>query len=75
MEWLGFVQIIAVPVVAYVIWQMAAIKRDLEVHKLHVAERYMSKDDAEKTETKIYAILDRMNMKLDRIIERTKELT
>jgi predicted nucleotide-binding protein (sugar kinase/HSP70/actin superfamily) len=70
MEWTLFVQVVAIPIVGWLVYMVTKTKTDLTDHKIHVAENYVLKEDAEKAETKIYDMLKTVNGKLDRLIER-----
>jgi hypothetical protein len=73
MEWSLFIEIIAVPIVGYLMYKISNLQKELEDHKLNVAEHYMTKEDSEKAENKIYNILNKMNDKLDRLIQKANE--
>lgn len=72
MEWTWFIEIIAVPVIGWLVYMVSKTKADLSDHKLHVAEKYVQKEDAEKAENKIYDMLKTLNAKLDTLLMKEK---
>jgi len=73
MEWFTFIEIIAVPIIGWIVWQVNKTRTEVNEHRLHVAETYATKAETEKTESKIYAMLAELGRKLDRLIERGKD--
>jgi ribosome-associated translation inhibitor RaiA len=84
MEWIDFLRIVEWPFImamAGILWRLnqkmtdlnSTVSQKLSDHQVHVAEQYAKKADVEKTETKIYSVLDRIEKKLDRTLERSKQ--
>lgn len=69
MEWSEFIRIVEIPLLVAMIGGMFKMWRDLSDHQLHVAENYAKKEDIEKSEQKIYKMLERIENKLDKVVE------
>lgn len=57
--------LIVLPVIWYALSRISAIQKELDAHKLHVAETYLNKEDFNKALDKIDKSLGKIFQKLD----------
>ncbi len=69
-SWVDIIGIIVLPIVGFIIMWLLAIQKDLNEHKLDVANNYTKKDDLNIALNKIENILERIFEKLDALSER-----
>ena len=73
MEWSDFVKIVEIPLLIMFAGIVMKMWLDLSKHQLHVAENYAKREDIEKSELKIYTVLERIEQKIDRNFEKAME--
>ena len=61
---------VALPILAYVLSRLSALQKDLDAHRLHVAEQYLKKDDFNGFLQKIEKNIEKIFEKLDTLAER-----
>lgn len=81
MDWLQFLDLIAIPLSALVVGffynryvkhenKMDELQKNVDEWKLMVVQTYATKQELEKMETRILSSLDRMEGKLERVLAR-----
>lgn len=65
--------LIVLPVIWYALSRISAIQKELDAHKLHVAEEYLKKGDFNIVLEKIEKTLGKIFEKLDMLTERRNQ--
>lgn len=69
-SWVDIIGLVVLPIIGYVLTRIGGIQKELDAHKLNVAENYTKKSELTEALNKIEKILERIFEKLDTLSER-----